>query len=95
MSKNELRKQMLTDREALQTWWAGDRAKPFILEKQGRDYCVCYLLFQTLTENLRLSRKCLWCWLAEKTPFSACKVFFYRRAGVKIGMMFLYRQGWS
>jgi acetyltransferase-like isoleucine patch superfamily enzyme len=85
MSENEIRDLKEKDRKALKEWMAGDRSRPFILEKKDRDYCVCYLLFQSITENLGLSLRCLIVWIAEQTPLSGIKIFLYRRAGTKIG----------
>lgn len=85
MSENNNRALKEKDLKDLKEWLAGDRSKTFILEKKGRDYCVCYLLFQSLTENLGLSFRCSIVWLAEQIPLSGMKIFLYRRVGAKIG----------
>ncbi|MFA6567043.1 MAG: acyltransferase [Victivallales bacterium] len=85
MSENENRVRKEKDLKALKEWMSGDRSKPFILEKKDRDYCVCYLLFQSLAENLGLSLRCFITWFAEQIPLSGMKIFLYRCAGAKIG----------
>ena len=83
---NSDQKAKAKDIAALREWWAGDREKPFLLSAEGRDYCACYLLFNTAIEKFGLSLKCLLAWLAEQLPFSSSKVFLYKLAGVKMGM---------
>lgn len=85
MSENKNRELREKDLKALKEWMAGDRSRPFILDKKDRDYCVCYLLFRSLTENLGLSLRCFIVWLAEQIPLSGIKISLYRCVGAKIG----------
>jgi len=81
----ETKKQYNRDRDALKTWWRGDRSQPFILKKREGGYCACYLLFDAFPANVGLMLRYGLIWLAERVPFSGLKIWLYRRAGVKIG----------
>jgi acetyltransferase-like isoleucine patch superfamily enzyme len=80
-------KQQLFDADCAtwDAWFAGDRSAPIKLMHQEPEYCFCNVVFRSLGDWLG------WYWrntmvaFAHYAIFSDWKIFFYRRAGIKIG----------
>jgi len=70
--------------DALKAWWAGPRDRPFVLPRH-EEYDVCTVLFPTPASDIRFSLRYFVMAVIAKLPWSAPKVFLYRRMGVKIG----------
>lgn len=83
---SNLEKPSLTETElaALETFWAGDRSKPFHLARQ-ESHCVCDVLFPGPWASLLFGLRCLAGGIINAIPFSSIKISLLRLMGVKIG----------
>lgn len=85
MSTDNKQAQLAADIKALKEWWDGDRDVPYVLKQEERDYCACYLLFDSGGKKLKLLLQFVLIWFAQQMPFSTLKKVLYRLVGVKIG----------
>lgn len=78
------RRQLDGEKQAFRDWWAGDQARPFILNRR-ESYGVCRILFANWRADLAFNLRYVLMYLIGKAPWSCVKVWLYRRMGVRIG----------
>ena len=84
MLSEQDQQQLDAEKRAFRAWWAGDRGKPFVLERHS-SYGVCDILFPNWLVNLRFSLRFVAMHVIGKLPCSWLKVGLYRLMGVRIG----------
>ncbi len=84
MLSEQDQQQLRTERQAYADWWAGDRARPFVLHRH-ENYGVCKILFPTVWIDLTFNLRFAIMYLVSRLPWSHAKVWLYRRMGVRIG----------
>lgn len=72
------------DIRMLKTWLQGPHDKPCLLPHR-QAYHVCSVLFPTLFSNAWFHLRHFMMFLISRLPWSAPKVFLFRRMGVRIG----------
>lgn len=85
MSNETHRQNLLADRKALDDYFKSPMNKPLIIKRRHSEYCSCEVILPTATERLKTAYRATMVWLAARFPWSCTKVFFYKRAGMKIG----------
>ncbi len=77
-------RQLDGEKQAFRDWWAGDRARPFILHRH-ENYGVCRILFPNWRVSLWFNLRFALMYLIGRLPWSCPKIWLYRRMGVRIG----------
>jgi hypothetical protein len=80
------------EREALKTYWRGNRDEPFVLDRH-ESYYVGAVLFPSVFAHLRWPLLGLMVSLVNLLPVSPLKVPLYRLLGVKIGKRVCFAPG--
>jgi acetyltransferase-like isoleucine patch superfamily enzyme len=77
------------ERAEFTAFLAGDRTRPLLLPRHDREpddaYCVCAVLFITVSDWLRFHARYVVAALARMTPLSFLKIALYRALGMRIG----------
>jgi acetyltransferase-like isoleucine patch superfamily enzyme len=84
MLSEQDQRQLDSEKRAFRDWWAGDRARPFVLQRR-ENYGVCRILFPNWWADVAFNLRFALMYLIGKLPWSALKVWLYRRMGVRIG----------
>ena len=84
MLNEQDRRQLDSETQAFRDWWAGDQARPLILQRH-ENYGVCRILFPNWRVDLAFNLRFALMYLIGRLPWSCLKVWLYRRMGVRIG----------
>ena len=84
MLNEQDRRQLDSEKQAFRDWWAGGHARPFILQRH-ENYGVCRILFPNWRVDLAFNLRFAVMYLIGRLPWSALKVWLYRRMGARIG----------